>query len=60
MNKNEKFVITINREVRSGGRTVGRKLASMEHRIKRIMNRRNVTLEEAGQHRAVGAPRRTR
>ena len=27
MKKNEKFVITINREVGSGGRTVGRKLA---------------------------------
>ena len=27
MNKNEKFVIAINREVGSGGRTVGRKLA---------------------------------
>ena len=27
MNKNEKFVITINREVGTGGRTVGRKLA---------------------------------
>ena len=27
MNKNEKFVITINREVGSGGHTVGRKLA---------------------------------
>ena len=27
MNKNEKFVITINREAGSGGRTVGRKLA---------------------------------
>jgi len=27
MNKNEKFVITINREVGSGGRTVGRKVA---------------------------------
>ena len=27
MHKNEKFVITINREVGSGGRTVGRKLA---------------------------------
>ncbi len=27
MDKNEKFVITINREVGSGGRTVGRKLA---------------------------------
>ena len=27
MNKNENFVITINREVGSGGRTVGRKLA---------------------------------
>ena len=26
MNKNEKFVITINRELGSGGRTVGRKL----------------------------------
>ena len=27
MNKNEKFVITVNRELGSGGRTVGRKLA---------------------------------
>ena len=27
MNKNERFVITINRELGSGGRTVGRKLA---------------------------------
>ncbi|MBQ4377424.1 MAG: cytidylate kinase family protein, partial [Bacteroidales bacterium] len=27
MNKNEKFVITINREMGSGGRSVGRKLA---------------------------------
>ena len=27
MNKNKQFVITINREVGSGGRTVGRKLA---------------------------------
>ena len=27
MNKNEKFVITINRELDSGGRTVGEKLA---------------------------------
>ena len=27
MNRNEKFVITINREMGSGGRTVGRKLA---------------------------------
>ena len=27
MNKNEKFVITINRELGSGGRTVGEKLA---------------------------------
>jgi cytidylate kinase len=27
MNKNEKFVVTINREVGSGGRTIGRKLA---------------------------------
>ena len=25
MNKNEKFVITINRELGSGGRTIGRK-----------------------------------
>lgn len=28
MNKNEKFVITINRELGSGGRTVGEKLAA--------------------------------
>ena len=27
MNKNEKFVITINRELGSGGRTIGKKLA---------------------------------
>ena len=27
MKKNEKFIITINREIGSGGRTVGRKLA---------------------------------
>lgn len=27
MNKDEKFIITINRELGSGGRTVGRKLA---------------------------------
>lgn len=27
MNKNEKFIVTINREVGTGGRTVGRKLA---------------------------------
>ena len=29
MNKNSKFVITINRELGSGGRTVGRKLAEL-------------------------------
>ena len=28
MNKNEKFIITINRELGSGGRTVGEKLAA--------------------------------
>ena len=28
MNKNEKFVITINRELGSGGRTVGRRVRS--------------------------------
>ena len=27
MNRNKKFVITINRELGSGGRTIGRKLA---------------------------------
>ena len=27
MNKNDKFIITINRELGSGGRTIGRKLA---------------------------------
>ena len=27
MDKNQKFIITINRELGSGGRTVGRKLA---------------------------------
>lgn len=29
MKKNEKFVITINREIGSGGRTVGQKLAEL-------------------------------
>ena len=29
MNKNEEFVITINRELGSGGRTVGRKLSEL-------------------------------
>ena len=31
MKRNEKFVIAINRELGSGGRTVGRKLAERLH-----------------------------
>ena len=42
MNKNEKFVITINREVGTGGRTVGRKLprSSVSHQIASRKSRR--------------------
>ena len=34
MNKNEKFVITINREVGSGGRTIGLTLAGTDRTSK--------------------------
>ena len=53
MKKNEKFVITINRELGSGGRTVGRKLAEklgVEYYdkavIKGLQEKLNLTVEE--------------
>jgi len=53
MNKNEKFVITINRELGSGGRTVGRKLAEKlgvkfydKALIKALEEKYHLTVEE--------------
>ncbi len=53
MNKNEKFVITINRELGSGGRTVGRKLAEKLNvgfyyntLIRELTEKFNLTVEE--------------
>ena len=53
MNKNEQFVISINRELGSGGRTVGRKLAEKlgveffdKAIIKGLEKRYNLSLEE--------------
>jgi len=53
MNKNEKFVITINREMGSGGRTVGRKLAEKlgvefyyKSVLKGLQKKYNLTAEE--------------
>ena len=53
MNKNEKFVITINREMGSGGRTIGRKLAEKlgvefyyKSVIKGLEKKYNLTAEE--------------
>ncbi len=53
MNKNEKYVITINRELGSGGRTVGRKLAEklgVEYYDKALINalkeKYHLTVEE--------------
>ncbi len=53
MNKNEKFVITINREMGSGGRTVGRRLAERlgvefyyKSVIKGLEQKFNLTAEE--------------
>ena len=53
MNKNEQFVITINRELGSGGRTVGRKLAEKfgvqfydNALIKALEEKYNLTVEE--------------
>ena len=53
MNKNEKFVITINRELGSGGRTVGRKLAEKlgvkfydKALIKSLVEKYDLTVEE--------------
>lgn len=53
MNKNEKFVVTINRELGSGGRTIGRKLAERlgvefydKALIMGLQQRFNLTAEE--------------
>lgn len=53
MNKNEKFVITINRELGSGGRTVGEKLAERlgvqfydKALIKALTKKYNLSVEE--------------
>jgi cytidylate kinase len=53
MNKNEKFVITINRELGSGGRTVGEKLAAKlgvpfydKALVKGLMAKYSLTVEE--------------
>lgn len=53
MNQNEKFVITINRELGSGGRTVGRKLAEKlgvefydKALIKALQEKYHLTVEE--------------
>ena len=53
MNKNEKFVITINREAGSGGRTVGEKVAEKlgvpfydKALIQALMEKYNLTAEE--------------
>ena len=53
MNKNEKFVITINREVGSGGRTVGAKVAEKlgvpfydKALIQSLMEKYNLSVEE--------------
>ena len=53
MNKNEKFVITINRELGSGGHTVGRKLAEKldvefynKTLIKELQKKFNLSVEE--------------
>ena len=53
MNKNEKFIITINRELGSGGRTVGEKLAAKlgvpfydKALIKALTEKYHLTVEE--------------
>ena len=53
MNKNEQFVITINRELGSGGRTVGRLLAEKlgvpfydKAVVKALQEKYNLTVEE--------------
>ena len=53
MNKNEKFVITINRELGSGGRTIGEKLANKlnvpffdKALIEQLKTQYNLTVEE--------------
>ncbi len=58
MNKNEKFVITINREMGSGGRTIGRKLADKlgvefyyKSVLKGLQEKFNLTAEELEQQK---------
>jgi len=53
MNKNEKFVISVNRELGSGGRTIGRKLAEKlgvkyydKALVKALQEHYNLTVEE--------------
>ena len=53
MNKNEQFVITINRELGSGGRTVGEKLAAKlgvafydKALVKALQEKYHLTVEE--------------
>ena len=56
MNKNEKFVITINRELGSGGRTIGEKLGKMlqvpfydKALIQQLKEQYNLTVEQIEQ-----------
>ena len=58
MNKNENFVITINREMGSGGRTIGRKLADKlgvefyyKSVLKGLQEKFNLTAEELEQQK---------
>ena len=58
MNKNEKFVITINHEMGSGGRTIGRKLADKlgvefyyKSVLKGLQEKFNLTAEELEQQK---------
>jgi cytidylate kinase len=62
MNKSEKFVITINRELGSGGHTIGRKLAEKlgvkfydRDALKVLEEKFHLSLEEIEQHRRVGS-----
>ena len=59
MNKNEKFVITINRELGSGGRTIGRILAEKlgvpfydKALIKTLEEKYNLSTEEIERKKA--------
>ena len=63
MNKNEQFVITLNRELGSGGHTVGRLLAEKLHVtyydkavINALTDRLGMTVEESKPSREKNAP----